>query len=143
MPKGSIARRTTDGSNGAAALELIAGSNRGIYLREMHIVLAAATASLYGLGRPAAKGDNPTSPVTLLLENGLDPFGMQCSTAVAWGTGPTAPTQFFRRVAFPNVISSSILWEFKTGLYIPKGQTLVLWNLAANGVVDVSIVVDE
>lgn len=140
MLRGSIARRTSDGSTGTAAFELIAGS-RGTTLREMLVILAAATASTYGLGRPAAKGITPTAPVTVLSNSGHDVIG--ASTALAWGTGPTIPAQFFRRVSFPTTISSSILWTFSGGLFIPIGGTLVLWNLAANGVVDVSIEVDE
>lgn len=140
MPRGSIARRTVDGTIATAAYELIAHSTKGCVLREMLVTLAAATASAYGLGRPAAKGVTPTSPVALLPEDGGI---LQTSTAVAWGTGPTVPTQFFRRVSFPATISSSILWTFANGLYIPAGGTLVLWNIAANGVVDVSVEVDE
>jgi hypothetical protein len=141
MHRVSIARRTSDGTTGAAAFELIAGT-KGVLLREMLVTLAAATASTYGLGRPAAKGITPTAPVTLMSELGSnDPVAT--ATALAWGTGPTVPAQFFRRVGFPAVITSFMLWTFANGLAIPAGESLVLWNLASNGVVDVSVEVDE
>lgn len=143
MKRSSIARRTTDGTSGAAAFELIAGGRFGCYLKEMLVTLAAATASTYGLGRPAAKGITPASPVSLLPEFTAAVAAINTTTALAWGTGPTAPAQFFRRVSFPATISSSILWTFEKGIYLPTGTTLVLWNLAANGVVDVSVLVDE
>jgi len=142
MVRASIGRRTSDGTSGAAAYELIAPSDKTALLRELTVSLAAATASTYGLGRPAAKGITPTSPVALLLESGSDK-PPATTTAVAWGTGPTVPAQFFRRVSFPAVIGSTIVWTFAGGIPVPPGTTLVLWNLAANGVVDVSAVVDE
>lgn len=142
MIRTSIARRTSDGTTGAAALEIIAGT-KGVFLREVQVILAAATASTYGLGRPAAKGITPTSPVTNLGEGPSDATPL-VKTALAWGTGPTLPADFFRRVGFPATIASSVKWEFiAPGLYIPPATTIVLWNLAANGVVDANVVVDE
>jgi len=144
MIRGSIARRTTNGVDASAAYELIAPPVRGAWLRELLVTLAAATASTYGLGRPAAKGVAPTTPVRLLNESGGDPMAVESTTAIAWTTtAPTVPAQFFRRVSFPATVSSSILWVFVNGLYIPGGETLVLWNLATNGVVDVTAVVDQ
>ena len=142
MYRGSVARRTSDGTTGAAAWELIAPATRAISVREILVILAAATASTFGLGRPAAKGITPTAPVLNLDEQGsIDP--LTTSTAIAWGTGPTAPAQFYRRTSFPAVISSFTLWTFPNGLIVPAGLTLVLWNLAANGVVDIHAVVQE
>lgn len=148
MTRGSIGRRTTDGTTGAAAFELIAPLNAHCVLMEMHVTLAAATASTYGLGRPAAIGVTPTSPVTNLGEfRGATDVAtltvMRARTAVAWATGPTVPANFYRRVGFPATIATGVLWVFENGLYIPPGGSVVLWNLASNGVVDVSVVVDE
>lgn len=143
MPRGSISRRTSDGTTGAAALEIIGSPVRGTLVKEVSVYLAAATASNYGLGRPAAKGITPTTPVSFLADGGIDSTAFKGSTAIAWGTGPTLPAQFFRRVGFPAVITSFVSWVFEKGLFIPAGGTLVLWNLAANGVVDVTVVVDE
>ena len=143
MKRGSIARRTSSGTNATAALEIIAPSGKQCIVREVHVGLAAATASTYGLGRPAAKGITPTSPVAMLPDRGGNSQVFSTTTALAWGTGPTAPAQFYRRVAFPATIATEILWIFKRGIYIPAGESLVLWNLATNGVVDVSVVIDE
>lgn len=143
MLRASIARRTTTAGTGTAAFELIAHASRPCILREMMVVLAAATASTYGLGRPGAIGVTPTSPVNLLPEEGIGPYEVLANTALAWATPPTVPANFFRRVAFPATIASFITWEFERGLYIPEGTSIVLWNLAVNGVVDVSVVIDE
>lgn len=137
----AISRRTSSGTDATAALELIAPAGKGIVLRELSVYLAAATASAYGLGRPAAKGITPTTPVSLLLESG-DSGLILTSTAIAWGTGPTVPGGFLRRVAFPATISSHVIWTFH-GLEIPAGTSLVLWNLGTNGVVDVNVMVEE
>lgn len=140
--RSSIGRRTSDGTSGAAALELIAGA-RGCWIKELTIFLAAATASTYGLGRPAATGITPTTPVTSLLEGAGDD-SPTVKTALAWATGPTVPAQFFRRISFPATIGSSHLpWLFANGLWIPPNTSVVLWNLAANGVIDALIVTEE
>lgn len=142
MIRSSIGRRTVDGTSGAAALEIIAGSVKGFLLRELIITLAAATASTFGIGFPAAKGITPTTPVTSLIEMpGTDVVTVQ--TAVAWGTGPTVPGNFYRRIGFPATIGSGMPFYFAKGLYVPAGMSLVVWNLAANGVADVTVVAEE
>ncbi len=140
MIRSSIGRRTSDGSIAAAALELISGTNKGSWLREMTISLAAATASVYGLGRPAVTGITPTTPVSSLLRD-AGAAVPSFTTAIAWGTGPTVPAQFFRRIGFPATIGSTISWELN--IFIPSGETLVLWNIAENGIVDVTLVTEE
>ena len=137
----SIGRRTTDGSSAAAALEIIAG-NSSAKILEIGIALVNATASIIGLGRPAAKGITPTAPVLLLGENSIDGVS-NVSTAVAWATGPTVPTSFQRRISLPAVAGSFIVWTFKNGLLIPAGASMVLWNLAANSVLEVYVVSGE
>ena len=143
MAKSSAVFRTVTGTTNTPAFEIIAGATRGLRLWEMELSLAAATASTYSLGRPAAKGVNPTTPLALLSEQFGDATEGQARIAGAWGTPPTIPARFIRQVAFPATISSSRLWEFKEGLWIPAGATLVLWNSATNGVIDVSIIVSE
>ncbi len=141
MARSSIGVRTSSGSSAAAAWELIANTGVGCTVLGIHVTLAAATASTYGLGRPAAIGITPTTPVAVLPENTASPALVTApKVAVAWGTGPTIPTAFFRRVSFPATITSNILWEFQDGLWVPAGGSLILWNLAANGVVDVTVV---
>jgi hypothetical protein len=142
--RASIARlTTTSGTTGTAALEILAPTVKACHVVSIDLRLAAATASSYGLGRPAAKGTTPTSPVTLLPVTGNDFSAVQTKTALAWGVGPTLPTAFFRRVDFPATVGKAIKWVFAKGLFIPAGASLVLWNLATNGIVSVNVTVDE
>jgi hypothetical protein len=140
----SLRTRTTVTTNAAACYELRSTSTDKLFVQEIGIFLGAATASTYGLGRPQAIGVTPTSPVTVLAEDPGDPAGT-ATTAVAWGTGPTVPTQFLRAVALPAVIGSGIIWTFGgRGLAVPVSSSLVLWNLTANSAVtDLYVVVDE
>lgn len=145
MIRTSIGRRTSDGTAAAAALEVIAGA-KGFFLRELWLSMAAATASVYGLGVPAAKGITPTSPVTNLIEGAPTDAVALTKTAIAWATGPTVPAQFFRRIGLPATIGSGLPapWHFgNQGLFVPAGTSIVLWNIGTNGIVDVNIVVDE
>lgn len=138
----SLGVRTSSGTTGAAAWEIRSASTDRLRIMEIGIFLAAATASTYGLGRPAAIGITPTSPVTLLAEDFADPPATGTS-ALAWGTGPTVPAAFLRRVSLPATVGSGIIWTFPKGLVIPVSSSLVLWNLATNGVVDAYAVIDE
>jgi hypothetical protein len=136
----SIGRRTADGSNAAAALEIRAGAFAPAYVREITITLAQATASIFGIGRPAVIGITPTAPVTVMDEAGGDASEASVTTAVAWGTGPTVPAQFFRRVGLPAAIGQSYTFSFPNGLTIPAGGSIVVWNLAANALADVTVI---
>jgi hypothetical protein len=145
MIRTSIGRRTSDGTAAAAALEVIAGA-KGFFLRELWLSMAAATASIYGLGVPAAKGITPTTPVTNLVEGAPATTPALVTTAIAWATGPTVPAAFFRRIGLQAAIGAGLPapWTFgNQGLYVPAGTSIVLWNIGTNGIVDVDIVVDE
>ena len=148
MTRCSISRLTSSGSSAAAALELIAGSSFGFWLRGLTLTLAAATASVYGLGRPAAKGITPTTPVALLLNGAVGTLGqVVTSTAIAWGTGPTVPVSFIRQASLPASIGAAatlvdVLYPGES-IWVPAGASLVLWNGAANSVAYVNITVDE
>lgn len=142
--KVSLAVRTSSGTDATAAWEIITGATPGrAKVLEVGVFLAAATASTYGLGRPQAVGITPTNPVDFLQE---DPNNALASgvvqSALAWGTGPTVPTAFLRRVTLPATIGTGIIWTFPEGLVIPVSSSLVLWNLGTNGVVDAYAVID-
>lgn len=140
------AARSSDTTSGNSMWELRAHASQGrVRLLELGIFLGAATASTYGLGRPAAIGITPTSPV---VGQALDPADAAAvaATAVAWGTRPTAPTSsiYLRRIGLPAAIGAGIIWTFPDpGLIIAVNQSLALYNLATNGVVDIYAVWDE
>lgn len=140
MIRTSQSRRTASGTAAAAALEIIAGLT-GFWLRRVEVSLVAATASVYGFGRPAAKGITPTAPVAFPLE-GVGPTTVSASTAVAWGTGPTVPTSFYRQNSMTGAIGQTLVWVFD-GVWIPIGASIVLWNTGTNSIADVNITIDE
>jgi hypothetical protein len=143
MNRASINRTTTGAANGSPALEIIAGANsKGAWLRSIVINLVAATASIYSVGRPAAKGITPTTPVPLNLEQDVLTGSGVTTTALAWGTPPTAPTQFFQTASLPATVGAQYTFTFQ-GIWIPVGSTVVLWNGAANSVVNATVIVDE
>jgi hypothetical protein len=138
----SLGVRTSGVTSATAAWEIRTSSAVRAFIKEIGIFLAAATASTYGLGRPGAIGVTPTSPVSLLAEDNSAAAASQ--SALAWGTGPTVPTNFFRRIGFPATIGSGVIWTFgEPGLLIPVSNSIVLWNLATNGVVDAYAVIEE
>lgn len=140
----SLAQRTSSGTNATAAAELRATATDRLRLRQISIALGAATASTFGIGRPAAIGVTPTSPVTGVAMDPGDPAGTG-QGAVAWGTGPTVPAVFIGRIALPAAIGNAWVWTFAPGqeLVIPVSGSLVVWNLATNAVADVTWTWDE
>lgn len=125
-----------------AALAARTTSTDRATILEVGATLTAATASTYGIGRPAAIGITPTTPVTWLAEDAGAPAGT-VQTALAWGTGPTVPANFFRRWNLPATIGAGFLFTFPRGLIIAVSQELVLWNIATNGLVNCHVVGDE
>lgn len=138
MAQYELGINSTVTTTAAAAAELRAASGTPVRLRELGLTLAVATASTYGIGRPAAVGVTPTSPITVLASNPSDPTGT-ATTAVAWGTGPTVPTQFLRRITLPATIGAGVIWTWELNRFIigpgnasAAVASIVVWNLATN-----------
>lgn len=140
MPFYRHGARTTIGTISTTCWELRAGA-RKIKLYELKIKMAAATASSFGFGRPAAAG-TATSPV---VGQAHDPGSAAAvgATAVAFSSGPTAPTVYLERTDFPNVIGSADVMIFNPPLEIAASANVVLYNITATGVVDVTAVWEE
>lgn len=142
MPIYAIARRTTNVTSGASSHALRTAAADRAALLEAGIFMGAATASTYSLGRPAAAGVTPTSPVVLTAEDSGSPAAT-VDSALAWATSPTNPTIDMRRWASPATIGTGVIFTFPRGLLIPISSNFVLQNLATNGVVDSFFVIDE
>lgn len=138
------AARTSNVTSGESTWELRSGTNSRLYIRELGIFMGAATASTFGLGRPAAIGITPTTPV---LGQANDPGDVAAigATALAWSTKPTAPTSsiYLRRVGLPAAIGAGVIWTFNEPLIVPISYSIVLYNLATNGVADCYAIWEE
>ena len=141
MPIYSLSNRTTNVTIANPCLEIIAGAAARPRIMEIGIFMAAATESVFGIGRPAAIGITPTTPVTMLAEDNGDPAG-EVTTALAWATPPTVPTAFFRRISLAAAVGTGVIFTFPKGLYIPAAGAIVVWNITATGISDIHIVVD-
>lgn len=103
----------------------------------------AATANVVGLGR-TANVPTLTGGVAVLAEDEGRPTGLT-QGAVAFGTAPTVPTQFFRRFSMAALIGAAVVYTFPRGIVLPgAGAAMCAWNITANSaVVDIHFVVDE
>jgi hypothetical protein len=140
----SLGVLTTGVTSATAAWELRTSANVRARIMEIGFFLNAATASTIGLGRPGAIGVTPTSPVDFLAEDNADVVvsGL-VQSALAWGTGPTVPTNFLRRISLPATVGVGVIWTFPKGLVIPASGSIVLWNLATGSALNAYAVVDE
>lgn len=144
MTLATISRRSTNVTTAESMIEVIVPSTHFIRVKTVEVILTAATATSFGLGKPAVAGVTPTTPVAAYrLGTTLDPAPATTS-ALAWGTSPTPPSVYLRRASFPNVIGSRVAWDFPgEGLYIAPGESLVLQNIGATGACDINITFDE
>lgn len=139
----SLAQRTTATAAASASWEVRSTATNKPKIMEIGISQNAATAGAYGIGRPAAIGVTPTSPQTFLDEqDGNGPTGLTTS-CVAWGTGPTVPANFLRRLSCPGTIGAGAIFTFPRGIGISVSSSIVVWIIATAPVCDVWAVVDE
>jgi hypothetical protein len=136
-----MADRTSNVTTANACFEIRTSSTDRARVKEIHISLVTAAATVIGIGRPAAIGVTPTSPKTVLPEDSAGPTGT-VTTAVAWGTGPTVPANYLERFSFPATIGAGIMIPFQE-LIIPVSSSLILWNILGGATLDVTVVVDE
>lgn len=123
-------------TNGEAAWELINGTKPCRILEMSFQSLAAATSSRWGIGKPAAAGITPTTPLAVLSQDQARADGT-ITTAVAWATKPTIPANFLEIVQLAAAISKQII-TFED-LWLPPNGTLVAWNLTANQASAISV----
>jgi hypothetical protein len=136
--------RTTNVTTGQAVVELIGATALRARLIEIGFTLVTAVATQLGLGRPAAAGITPTSPVTLLAED-INDAAPVSKTALAWGTSPTAPTAFLRKFT-GSAIGQGAIWTFPKGIVLAitgASNSLTLHNILGGATLDVYVVVEE
>jgi hypothetical protein len=126
----SFGQNSTVTTTGASAMDLLAASTNSPQIMEIGANLGTGTASTYGLGRA---GNTPvqTSGVAVLAENPADPTGLS-KIAVAWGTAPTVPANFFRRITISATVGAGVIWTFPRGLTVAASAAMEFWNLATN-----------
>jgi len=139
----SLSNRTTNVTIANPCIEIYSAATVKARIMEIGIFMAAATASVFGIGRAAAIGVTPTTPVTMLAEEVNDPAGL-VYTAIAWATPPTVPVNFFRRVSLAAAIGTGVIFTFPKGLTITHSTgSIVVWNITGNtGVSDIHFVVE-
>lgn len=136
----SLAQRTTTLTITQASWEIRTASTTRAKVLENGYTSQTATAQALGIGRPQAQG---VTPVNVLFQ-GEDPNDTAVSNcSLSWGTSPTVPLQFFRRVSLPATIGSGYIYTFPRGLIVPVSARLVLWNITTALAGDVYTVLDE
>lgn len=139
----SLSQRTTVTTIAAASWAALSPATNEAAMMEYGFFNGAATANVVGLGR-TANTPTLTSGVAFLAEDEGRPTGLTQS-AVAFGTAPTVPTQFFRRFSTAALVGAAAVFTFPRGIVLPAGGAAICtWNITANSaVVDIHAVVDE
>ena len=138
---GAVGSVTT---SGAAQWEIRAGSTIRLKVYEIGFFLTAATATTFGLGRPAAIGVGTGGVAPLPYDAG--DAAASSLVAVSWGTtAPTAPANYFRRASLPATVGNGLIWRWSENapLIVPASGSIVLWNLATNAACNVYVEYDE
>lgn len=139
----ALSQRTTNVTIANASWEVRSTSTNKPKIMELGFSQNTGTASAYGIGRPGAIGVTPTSPQTFVDEGDGNAPAAQTTAAVAWGTGPTVPTNFNRRISTAATIGVGAIFTFPRGLGIPISGSIIMWNITASVVLDIYAVVDE
>ncbi len=144
MARYDLGFRTLDGTVAAPAAEIRSTSSDKPRILEITMLQTAAAASALniGIGRPAALGVGPISPVKMLPEEVADPAA-SVLIATQWGTKPTIPTAFYRRIGAATGVGNGLIVAFPRGLTIAVSSSIVLWNILANSLMDVSVSIGE
>lgn len=139
----SLAQRTSNVTISNTMWTVISAATNKPKIMELGLSMVTGTAIVVGLGRPAAVGITPTTPVNFLDESdGGGPTGLT-TACLAWGTLPTSPTNFLRRYSMPATIGAGFIATFPRGLAMPVSQNVTLFNITAGVTTDVYAVVDE
>ncbi len=138
-----LAQRTTATTAGAATQEVRSASTNQPKIMEYGLSQVTAVAGTYGFGRPAAIGGTPTSPQNFVAESPASAPTSLSVAALAWGTGPTVPANFNRRLTAQALIGVGIVWTFPRGFELSVSQSAVLWVIATAPVLDTWCVIDE
>lgn len=133
--------RTSGVTLSTPGLEVRASASRLVVVHEIQIIMAAATASVFGIGRPA---NTPTGG-TAIVPGSADVddaavFGGVIAAA-GWTLAPTAPAEFLYRASLPGTIGAA--YTLARPIQIARGGSLVLWNITANGVADVNLLIED
>jgi hypothetical protein len=136
----SLALRTTDVTITQAAWELRTAGNR-CRLLELGMTATAATAQTLGLGRPQAQGITPVN--VLFQAEDFAEVASVSNASLSWGTSPTVPLQFYRRLSLPATIGAGMIWTFPRSLWVPINASLVLWNITSGAALDIWAVIEE
>ena len=139
----SLALRSTVTTIAAASWAALSPASNEAAIMEFGYFNGAATACVVGVGR-SANTPTLTGGVAFLAEDEGRPTGVT-QAAVAFGTAPTVPTQFFRRFDLAALIGAAVVFTFPRGITLAAaGAALVAWNITANSaVVDIHCVADE
>lgn len=139
----SLALRSTVTTIAAASWGCLSPASNEGAIMELGYFNGAATACVVGIGR-SANVPSLTGGVAFQAEDEGRPAG-QTQAAVAFGTAPTVPAQFFRKFSLAALVGAAVVYTFPRGIVLPAaGQALVMWNITANSaVIDVHAVADE
>lgn len=139
----SLSLRSTVTTIAAASWAALSPATNEAAMMELGYFNGAATANVVGIGR-TANTPTLTGGVAFLAEDEGRPTG-QTQAAVAFGTAPTVPANFYRRFSQAALIGAAVVFTFPRGVVLAGGgAAITVWNITANSaVVDVHCVCDE
>lgn len=122
-------------------VQAAAGNESTVY--EVRLIALTGSNAVVGLGR-SSNVPTLSGGVAVLPEDEARPPGLT-QAAVAFGTQPTLPTNFFRRFTQIAANGNGVIWVFTRGIVLAAaGPALVIWNITIGpGTADIDVVVDE
>jgi hypothetical protein len=136
----SVALRITGPASGAPFVSIATASTKPIIVREVGLVLVAATSSSVGLVRAATVGAASTS--TAGQPHRTLASAPTASVKSAWSDAPTIAGSpvYMRRLVLPATIGASVTWE-NLAMHVEPSAALLLWNFGGGAASDVDLYV--
>lgn len=140
MAEFSVSVRSSTLTINTSSVELRAVT--ALRLVEFGVTVGTATASTFGLGRPANSGSVAGGTANVGQANEVGITTTSGLIITGWTTAPTAPANYMRRLQ-TAAVGAGAIWTFPRPIVVPAGGSLVLYNITAVVAADIYAVFDD
>jgi hypothetical protein len=107
-------------------------------IREIGVFNQSGVAAQIGFGQPTAIGVTPGTLKSVQAVDTQDTLVGSTQVAASWGTAPTAPTNYRRRMDLQAVQGSGVIWTWLPGEVVMWSgatiNTLVIYQISSAAV---------
>jgi len=140
-----VTTNTSSSTSNGAAWSLIAGASKTARILSVKLNLVSATSSSFALALSGTPGTQTGAVAPISFQTGDTADAALARLAGAWSAAPSVvPGTVLDRIIFPATVGATHFIDFPQGGFsLPSGKELVLYNLATNSTINVTVEIDE